>query len=107
MRAALGGAATKAFAPAAIHPGLSILRNSCAKCHDANVAAVKGGKNVFFRDGEFIDEGDNAARCIQAIKEGSMPRGGKFDGEAKYQTLLFFTVREASPDVTPMPGVKK
>ena len=108
MRAALGaGGATKAFAPTAIHPGLSVLRNSCAKCHDANVAAVKGGKNVFFKDGEFIDEGDNVSRCIQAIDDGSMPRGSKMSADEKYQALKYWTVRQADPGVTPMPDAKK
>lgn len=54
----------KAFAPE--HPGLRVLNNACASCHET-ATKEKGKGFAFLNGGAFVDEGDNMPRVLKAI----------------------------------------
>jgi cytochrome c553 len=63
-------------------PGAVKFAANCAACHDAGVAARKGGSITLFRDGLEADIScDLALRAVGAIADGTMPKGRKLPEE--------------------------
>jgi mono/diheme cytochrome c family protein len=62
--------------------GVSPFLANCAACHDASVAASKGGGRAFFLDGkERPLTCDEAADIYEAVEDGTMPKGRKIDDQ--------------------------
>jgi hypothetical protein len=75
-------ARAEASASAASDAGSLKFAAKCAACHDAAVSAKKGGNVTFFSGGAETDFGcDLALRAVGAIADGSMPKGGKLEGD--------------------------
>jgi mono/diheme cytochrome c family protein len=59
------------------HPGLAVLNNACAVCHDSARGKPKGDFG-FLKGGVFVDEGDNLARVLDSIDLfGPKAKGGR------------------------------
>lgn len=88
-----GGALPLKAAPP--HPGARVMATRCASCHEEAVAKGKGGGNVLFRGGIFIDEGDNLDRAVQQIDSGKMPKGGKLSDKESFDVLRYLVLKPA------------
>lgn len=77
------------------HPGSRVMATRCATCHDETTAKAKGGGNVLFRGGVFIDDGDNLDRAVQEIDSGRMPKGGKLTDKEAFDALRFLVLKPA------------
>lgn len=62
------GGISPTFAEALLppHPGLEVLNNRCASCHDVSTKA-NGKGFAFLNAGQFIDEGVNMQKVMKAI----------------------------------------
>lgn len=79
--------------PAGAHPGLTILSGRCASCHEAAVAAAKGGGLVLFRSGVYAGDDKATRRAISAVYAGRMPpktSGGQLKDEEVAKVMEFF-----------------
>ena len=101
-----GPQSQKTPAPAAVHPGLAFLKNSCVNCHDAQVSKAKGGGNTFFSAGELLNLNDAQRLAITtAIYSGRMPKGGKATDEDVGAVISFFD-KGAAASAQTMPPAK-
>lgn len=83
-----GGGPQKQQAPE--HPGVGLLRQDCASCHDATVAKAKGRGVVLFERGILVADSPEAIKAIKdEIRSGRMPKNQKWDFERKYVAADF------------------
>lgn len=77
------------------HPGLGVLRNNCASCHEDSVAKQKGDGFVLFEGNNLAKLVDGAAlRTIGEVYHGRMPKGGKpLSDEDVAQVLSLFDTK--------------
>ncbi|HZZ77184.1 MAG TPA: hypothetical protein VFE62_01615 [Gemmataceae bacterium] len=79
----------KAQAPAE-HPGLTVLRNSCVKCHDSTVAKGKGGGLVLFNAGAFVAQDCKTILAVtHDVYSGRMPQGAKLSDADVGEVMAF------------------
>lgn len=81
---------------AEVHPGLRVMQTRCASCHDETIAKAKGGGNVLFKGGEWLDVGDNLDRAASALEAGTMPKGGTLSAQEKFDVLRFLVLKPAA-----------
>lgn len=78
-----------------IHPGLAVLQNRCAACHDDANARTKANNIQFFTGVTFQDVGELPSKILEQIHNDHMPKGKeKLSPQEKYDVLRFFTVKE-------------
>jgi hypothetical protein len=84
-----------------------LLQRRCASCHDAGVAAQKGGKFVMFKDGQFTQF--DLAKVQRAVLDDSMPKGGPaLTAEEKYWLSAWVQQEsQPAPERQPAPPARR
>jgi len=107
------GGLTPTFAEALLppHPGLEVLNNRCASCHDESTKA-QGKGLAFLNAGQFVDRGDNLQKVMKAIirdratGKAFMPPPSRkpLDGEESFAVASFLAeLPEPKKESAPVP----
>ena len=81
---------------AALHPGVTFLEQTCAKCHNVDVAQAKGGNKVLFNFGKLVKlTGDEWGVVLAEIDSGRMPKGGPKVTDEQYSNVVAAFVAQA------------